>query len=85
MRKDLASLLTMQEMCDKVGKDDPSCLQYVPDWFVTQRQIDVWYDDTYYCNDYKMIKWNNGYKKPKTQNASIKEELLPIAWHLSRW
>ena len=26
---------------DKAVKDDPSFLQFVPDWFVTQKQIDV--------------------------------------------
>ena len=25
-----------QEMCDDVVRDDPSSLQYVPDWFVTR-------------------------------------------------
>ena len=29
---------------DKAVKDDPSFLQFVPDWFVTQKQIDVWDD-----------------------------------------
>ena len=28
-----------------------------------------------------MIKWYDGYKKPKTQKAKIKDELMPIAWH----
>ena len=28
--------LKMQEMCDKAVRNDPSSLQYVPDWFVTR-------------------------------------------------
>ena len=44
-------------MCEKVVKDDPS-LQYVPDWFVTQQQIDTWYDD-----DVELIEWYNDYHR----------------------
>ena len=36
-----------------------------------------WYD--------KFLEWHNGYQKRKTQKAQIKEVLLPIAWHLSRY
>ena len=49
--------LKTQEMCEKVVKDDPS-LQYVPDWFVTQQQIDTWYDD-----DVELIEWYNDYHR----------------------
>ena len=70
-------------MCDKVVKDDPSSLQYVPDWFVTQQQIKIWHGDTYYCNDNRLIKWYDAYQK-QAKKASIKEELMPIAWHPSR-
>ena len=31
------------------------------------------------------FKWYDGYKKRKAQKASIKEELMPITWHPSRW
>ena len=34
-----------QEMCDKVVKDDPSSLQFVPDWVFTREWVDMWYDD----------------------------------------
>ena len=36
-------------------------------------------------NDDDLIKWYEGYKKQKAQKTSIKEELMPMAWHLSRW
>ena len=31
------------------------------------------------------FKWYDGYKKRKAQKASIKEDLMPIAWHPLRW
>ena len=42
--------LKMQEMCDKAVRDDPSSLQYVPDWFVTREGTYMWHDD--YYDDY---------------------------------
>ena len=36
-------------------------------------------------DDGVIIKWYNGYQKRKTQKAKRKEELMPIAWHPSRW
>ena len=30
-------------------------------------------------------EWYSGYKKQKAQKVSIKEELLPVAWHSSRY
>ena len=57
-------------------------MRYVPDWFVTQQLLRQW-DDYYDDNGY--IKWYDGYQKRKTQKAKIKEELMPIAWHPSRW
>ena len=75
-------------MCDKAARNYLFSLQFVPDWFVTHRQIDIWYDDDYVYNDNEMIKWYGGYKKRKAQKASIKEELLPMAWdpnHVMDW
>ena len=71
-------------MCDKVVKYDPSSLQFVPDQFVTQQQLDLWYDDEYWYHDDEIIEWYDGYKKRKDEKAKIKEELLPIAWHPDR-
>ena len=33
----------------------------------------------------KFFKWYYSYRAEKAQKASIKEELLSIAWHSSRW
>ena len=60
-------------------------MQFVPDWFATQQQLKIWHDDDDYCNDDELIEWYNGYQKRKAQKAQIKEELMPIAWHPSRW
>ena len=58
-------------MNDKVVKDDPSFLQFVPDWFVTQKQVKIWHDDNDYDNDYEIIGWLNDYQKRKAQTLPI--------------
>ena len=63
-------------MCDKAAREDPYSLQYVPDWFVTQEQLKLWYDE--------LIKWYDDYNECKDQKAKFKEELFLIAWHPSR-
>ena len=40
-----------QKMCDEAMADDPSSLQYVPDWFVTRDWVHMWYVDSEYCDD----------------------------------
>ena len=77
--------LKTQKMCDKAVRDYPFSLQHVPDWFVTQEQIDLWYADKYFSDDDRMIEWYKGHKKRKAQKASIKKEVMHIAWHPSRW
>ena len=74
-----------REMHENAVKKYLWLLKYVPDWFVIHQQIKIWYDNDDYCNDDELIEWYDGYKKGKTQKASIKEEPVPIAWHLSRW
>ena len=77
-----------QKMCDQAVRDDSSSLQFVPDWFVTQEQIDLWDDDDKgfeWYDDGKDKFFDEGYKKRKAQKAKIKEELLPITWHPSRY
>ena len=66
-----------QNMCDKAVRKECLSLQFVPDWFVTQQQTKIWHDN----DDHRLIKWYEGYKK----QVSIKKELLPLAWHPSRW
>ena len=57
-------------------------LLFCPDWFVTQEQTKSQYDDDY---DDEVPGWYEGYQKRKAQKAKIKEELLHIAQHPSRW
>ena len=72
---------------------DPSYLQFVPDWFVTQEHIDLWHDRlvSEYCDDDddddedNFFEWYDRCKNRMFQKASIKEELLPIAWNPSRY
>ena len=77
----------MQKMCDKVVKDDSYSLQLVPDWFVTHQKVKIWHDDDDDDDDDddEFIQWYSGYQKHKAQKAKVKEELMPIAWHPSRW
>ena len=65
-----------QEIYDDAVRDESFSLQYVPGWFVTQQQVNLWDD--------RLISWYNGYQKRKAQKAKIKEELLPITWHPDR-
>ena len=74
-----------QKMCDMAVQRDPRTLEFIPDWFLTQQQIDIWHQDDYYCNKSYIIGWHEGYQKRKAQKVRIKKELMPIAWHQSRW
>ena len=69
-------------MCDKVVRNYLFSLKFVPDYFVTQQQIDEWYNDDYVYNDNEMSEWYEDYKKRKAQKAEIKEWLISFAWHL---
>ena len=77
--------LKAQEMCNEAVRGGPWNLRHVSDWFLTQQQIKIWHDNAYYCNDDRLIRWYEGHLKRKAQKAQIKKELMPIAWHLSRW
>ena len=74
-------------MCEKAVKKYLWLLKYVPDWLVTQQQITYLQQDgnNDYCNDDELIEWYKSYQRCKAQEASIKRELLPIAWHPSRY
>ena len=54
------------------------------DMFVTYKQLNLWYHDYYYCNDDRLIRWFDGYKKRRAQKAKIKKQLMPIAWNPGR-
>ena len=72
-------------MCNEAVHGGSWNLRHVPDWFVTKQQIKLWHDDAYYCNDDRLIRRSNRYKRRKAQKTLIKEELMPIAWHPSYW
>ena len=74
-----------KEMCEKEIGKRLGLLKDVPDWLMTQQRIKIWRDDDKYYNDHELIKWYKGYQKRKAQKASIKEELMPITWHPSRY
>ena len=82
---DVPYYLKTQKMCDDVAQRDSYSLQFFPGWFVTQEQLEMWHDEDDYCNDLVLIEWYKRYEKWKAQKASIKKELMPIAWHSSRW
>ena len=74
-----------RKMCDKAVRKEHFSLLFVPDWFVTQQQIKYLRDDNDGSYNNKFINWYDGYKKGKAQKAKIKDELMPIGWHPSRW
>ena len=61
----------------------------VPDHFRTQWMCNESVEIVPYAVrlplDHEMIKWYEDYKRRRAQKARIKEELMPIAWHPSRW
>ena len=73
--------LKTKGMCNKAVRSKPYTLRYVLDWIVIQHLLKIWHDD----DEDKFFEWYDGYKKRKAQKASIKEELLPIPWHPSRY
>ena len=79
---DIPDHFKTQGMCNKVVRIDPYFLRSVPDWFVSQGQLKLWHDSNDWHDDDELIEWYENYKKRKAQKAKIKEELLPIAWHL---
>ena len=85
MLGDVPDHLKAREMLEKAVKKYLWLLKYVLDWFVTHQQLKTWHDNDDYCNDDQLIEWYDGYKKRKAQKTQIKEELMSIAWHLSRW
>ena len=74
-----------QEMCIKALEANQRQLKYVPDWFLAHQQLKMWRNNDDYCNNDELIEWYEGHQKRKTQKAQIKKELMPIAWHPSRY
>ena len=62
-------------------REDPSSLEYVPDWFVTQGQAKIWDDVDDYATIMNLLSGTMVIRKRKAQKAQIKEEFLLIAWH----
>ena len=63
-------------------------MQYVPDWFVTGECVCMWYDESDYWADDEnknFFKWYDDYRKRKAQKVQIKNELMRVTWHPSRW
>ena len=83
--------LKTEKMREKAVEKDPWSLEYVPDWFLTHQKIlqvmklIIGRRCMFPHNDDDLIKWYEGYKKRKAQKAQIKDELMPITWHPSRW
>ena len=73
------------EMCDKTVRYHYFSLQYVPDWFVRLKQIGLWDDDDNDDDVDEIIEWYEGYQKRNAQKTKIEKELMPTAWHPSRW
>ena len=71
-------------MCDDAVWEELFTFHFVPNWFVTQQELQTWDDYNGLCNNDRLIKWYDGYQKRKAQKAKIKKELLLIAWHPSR-
>ena len=70
-------------MCDKVVRDrSPIFMEHVPHWIITEQQLKIMGN---HCNNIWFIKQYEGYKKRKARKTQIKKELMPIAWHPSRW
>ena len=62
-------------MCLKAIDKVPRVLQYIPDYFITEKML-VNSVCPEFCEDYR---------KRKNLKKEIYLELLPIAWHPDRW
>ena len=62
---DVPDYLKTQEMCDDVGRRDSYLLQFVPDWFVTQEQLEIWYDTMIIALMMNLLNSIKGIKKER--------------------
>ena len=61
-----------QEMSNEAVHKRSILLENVPDGFVRSKQVNLWYDDDYYDDDYdKIIEWYESYLRRKAQKAKI--------------
>ena len=73
-------------MCEGVIGGYLCAFKFVPDWFVTQDICDnIKTREDFDLNADEFVTWYNGYPQRKVQKAQVKAELMPIAWHPSRW
>ena len=70
--KDVPDHLKTQGMCNEAVRCYLYSLQHVPDWYVTQQQVDRWHDDNYAHNDEGLGKWYEGYKRRRARKVKIK-------------
>ena len=48
----------------------PYTLRFVRDLSVTQQQVKIWHDDSYYCDDDKLIKWYEILEKTQVSKST---------------
>ena len=78
---DIPDHLKTREVCNEAVGWHLCLLDHIPDWVMTQQQIEIWHDGDYWHNNAFIITWYHGYQERKSQKAKIKEELLPVAGH----
>ena len=71
-----------KKICEKVVGERLGLLRDVSDWIITQQQLRIWCDNIKYnhCNDNELSKSYKRFQKRKAQKASIKGQILSIAW-----
>lgn len=73
-------------MCYEAFEEDPFCLEYLPDWFVTQQINNMWHDDYFDNENFGVnISSYQGYQRRKALQTKIEKELMRIACGPSVW
>ena len=69
-------------MCDDTVRNENSYqLQCVPDWFVKQKRVNIWYGDNDCCNDYEIVKLYNGNKNANPKNRNKRRVVNSWEFH----
>ena len=71
-----------QKMCDKAVEKNPRFFEYVPDYFNSDKLCCKVIDKNV---NKKVLNSINEYRKRNAQKHQIRYELLPVAWHPSRF